>query len=93
MNILRNTATLIIAKHLNIIFKFYISSNTNDIYTSKSAEEIRYFKTNFGHDLHQWLKICLIYTEYKQANNSWAESGFFSYLRLSLKDIYQVPLG
>lgn len=53
MNILRNTATLIIAKHLNIIFKFYISSNTNDIYTSKSAEEIRYFKTNFGHDLHQ----------------------------------------
>lgn len=63
MNILRNTATLIIAKHLNIIFKFYISSNTNDIYTSKSAEEIRYFKTNFGHDLHQWLKICLVYTE------------------------------
>lgn len=52
MNILRNTATLIIAKHLNI-FKFYISSNTNDIYTSKSAEEIRYFKKKFGHDLHQ----------------------------------------
>lgn len=63
MNILRNTATLIIAKHLNIIFKFYISSNTNDIYTSKSAEEIRYFKKKFGHDLHQGLRICLIYTE------------------------------
>lgn len=60
MNILRNTATLIIEKHLNIIFKFYISSN---IYTSKSAEEIRYFKKNFGHDLHQGLRICLIYTE------------------------------
>lgn len=57
MNILRNTATLIIAKHLNIIFKFYISSN---IYTSKSAEEIGYFKKNFGHDLHQGLRIYML---------------------------------
>lgn len=45
INILRNTAPIIIAKHLNIIFKFYISSNRNDaLCTGKSAEETRGFQ-------------------------------------------------
>lgn len=40
MNILRNIATLIIAKHLNI-FKFYISSNTNDIYIHVLVSQLK----------------------------------------------------
>lgn len=52
MNIFRNIVILIIVKYLNIIFKFYILLNINDIYISKLVEEIRYFKINFGYDLY-----------------------------------------
>lgn len=52
MNIFRNIVILIIVKYLNIIFKFYILLNINDIYISKLVEEIGYFKKNFGYDLY-----------------------------------------